>query len=283
VTLHVVAVGQLDVGPDGDVELEGIITDVTDRKIAERALTDARNELARVSRLASAGELAGSIIHEVNQPLTRIVMSAEACLRWLPEGTDKLEAARQSAILVIEQAYRASDVIAGLKSLFRDAQLRFAKVDINGAIKEVLKLSRRELELGDITLHSQFDRSLPDIDADRIQFQQVVLNLVRNAIEAMLEVEERSRVLTVSSEAVDDHVLVRISDTGVGIEPSMRECLFDALNTTKKGGLGLGLSICYKIVAAHAGHLWLEENANHGVTFALMLPLRRSSRAPAKN
>jgi signal transduction histidine kinase len=283
VTLHVAAVGQFDDGPSGDVELEGIITDVTDRKASERALADARNELARVSRLASVGELAGSIIHEVNQPLTRIVMSAETCLRWLAPGTGKLDAARKSAILVIEQAYRASDVITGLKSLIRDAQLRFAKVDINGAIEEVLKLSKRELELSDVTLHTDFDRSLPNIEADRVQVQQVILNLVRNAIDAMLEVEGRRRVLTVSSGAVDNHVLVRIADTGVGIEPSIRECLFDALNTTKKGGLGLGLSICYKIVAAHAGRLWLEESTTHGATFAVILPLRRSIQGSHRN
>jgi C4-dicarboxylate-specific signal transduction histidine kinase len=263
--------------------LEGIITDVTDRKVSERALADARNELARVSRLASVGELAGSIIHEVNQPLTRIVMSAETCLQCLAQGTDKLDAARKSATLVIEQAYSASDVITGLKSLIRDAQLRFAKVDINGAIEEVLKLSKRELELSDVTLHTDFDKSLSNIEADRVQLQQVILNLVRNAIDAMLEVEGRSRVLTVSSGAVDNHVLVRIADTGVGIEPSIRGCLFEALNTTKKAGLGLGLSICHKIVAAHAGRLWLEESTSHGAMFAFTIPISRPIQISTRN
>jgi C4-dicarboxylate-specific signal transduction histidine kinase len=280
VTLDVVAVGQFDHGPSGDLELEGIITDVTEQKASERALADARNELARVSRLASVGELAGSIIHEINQPLTGIVMGAEACLEWMEQGPAKQDLARQSAIRVIEQAYRVSNVITGLKSLVRDAQLEFTDVDINEAIEEVLQLSKGELELSAVALHTDFHKSLANIKADRVQLQQVVLNLVRNAIEAMLDVEGRGRVLTVSSKAVGDHVVVRISDTGMGIAPSIRQRLFDALNTTKTGGLGLGLSICYKIVAAHAGRLWLQESTTLGTTFAFAVPLRSNNDTP---
>jgi C4-dicarboxylate-specific signal transduction histidine kinase len=282
-TLYVAAVGQFDLGPSGDVELEGIITDITEQRAAEQALTDARNELARALRLASLGELAGSIVHEINQPLTGIIMSAEACLRWLARDPVEPSEARESAVRVIEQARRASDVVTGLRSLVRNAQLSFTKIDINEAIEKVLLLSKRELERAGVTLRIDFDRTLPNIEADRVQLQQVVLNLVRNAIEAMAGIEDRSRILTVSSKVVDEHVSVTIADTGVGIDPANRGRLFDALYTTKENGLGLGLSICRKIVTIHGGRLWMEENTTHGTMFAFVLPLRQSVRMVGSN
>ncbi len=194
-TLHVVAVGQFDIGPTGDLELEGIITDITERKAAEQALMDARTELARAVRLASIGELAGSIIHEVNQPLTGIITSAEACARWLARDPAEPSEARKSAMRVIEQGHRASKVVTGLKSLVRDTPLHFADVEINENIEEILLLSKRELERAGVTPKIDLDRSLPNVEADRVQLQQVVLNLVRNAIEAMAEVNGRARVL----------------------------------------------------------------------------------------
>jgi C4-dicarboxylate-specific signal transduction histidine kinase len=282
-TLDVAAVGQFDLGPSGDVELEGIITDITEQKAAEQALTDARNELARALRLASLGELAGSIVHEINQPLTGIIVSAEACLRWLARDHVEPREARESAVRVIEQARRASDVVTGLRSLVRNAQLKFTKIDVNEAIEKVLLLSKRELERAGVTLRIDFDRTLPNIEADRVQLQQVVLNLVRNAIEAMAGVEGRSRILTVSSNVADGHVSVTIADTGVGIDPADKMRLFDALYTTKENGLGLGLSICRKIVTIHGGRLWVEENATNGTVFVFALPLRQSVQMAGSN
>jgi C4-dicarboxylate-specific signal transduction histidine kinase len=282
-TLRVVAVGQFDHGPTGDIELEGIVADVTDRRNAEQALTDARNELARALRLASIGELAGSISHEVNQPLTNIVMSAEACIARLSQRPAELADARKFATGVIEQAYRAVDVIAGLRSLVRNARLQFASVDINEAVEEVLRLSKRDLERACVTLHTEFDRSLPDVEADRVQIQQVVLNLVRNAIEAMEGVEESSRALTVSSKAAEDYVSIAITDTGPGVTSANRERVFDALYTTKGAGLGLGLSICRKIVTAHEGRLWVEDGTMYGAAFKFVLPLNRSIRMSGNN
>jgi signal transduction histidine kinase len=274
-TLCVLAVGQFDLGPSGDVELEGIISDITDRKVAEQAVADARVELARALRLASLGELAGSIVHEINQPLTGIIMSAEACLRWLARDLPEPGEARKSATRVIDQARRASDVVTGLRLLVRDAPLNFTNVDINEAIEEVLRLSKRELERAGVALHADFGRSLPSVRADRVQLQQLVFNLVRNAIEAMAEVEGRNRILTACSKAANEHIFVTITDTGVGIDPKNKARLFDALYTTKGNGLGLGLSICRKIVAVHGGRLWVEENQTHGATFAFVLPLRQ--------
>ncbi|MEI9984079.1 MAG: ATP-binding protein, partial [Aliidongia sp.] len=281
--LHVVAVGQFDLGPSGDLELEGIITDITERKAAEQALTDAQAELARAARLASLGELAGSIVHEVNQPLTGVIASAEACLRWLARDPAELGEARKSALRAIEQGRRASNVVTGLRSLVRDAQLQFAEVQINDAVEEVLMLSKRELERAAVALKTDFDSSIPDVEADRVQLQQVILNLVRNAIDAMAGVDDRVRVLTASSKAADGHASVTIADTGVGIDPASRERLFDALYTTKGEGLGLGLSICRKIIGAHGGRLWAENNASHGALFGFALPFRRSGQLASGN
>jgi signal transduction histidine kinase len=278
-TLHVVAVGQFDVGPTGDVELEGIVADITERKAAEQALADARNELARAVRLASLGELAGSIVHEINQPLTGILVSAEACLRWLARDAADPGEARKSATRVIEQGRRASEVVTGLRSLVRDARLHFAELEVNDAVEEVLLLLMREIEHAGVTLRTDFDRSLPKVEADRVQLQQVVLNLVRNAIDAMARIAGRARVLTVSSKAADGHVAVAIADTGIGIGSASRERLFDALYTTKEEGLGLGLSICRKIITAHGGRLCAKENTTHGATFTFTLPFRQSIQA----
>ena len=275
-TLHVVGVGQFDLSPSGDVELEGIITDVTEQKVSEQALADVRAELARATRLASLGELAGSIIHEVNQPLTAIIASAEACLRWLARGPTAAEEARTSIMRVIEQGRRATDVVSGLRSLVRDAPPKFTEVAISTTIEEVLVLSRRELERADIALKIDFDASMPTIEADRVQLQQVVLNLVRNAVEAMADVNDGARVLSVSSKVADGHASVSIADTGMGIDPASSEHLFAPLYTTKCQGLGLGLSICRKIVSAHGGRLWAEDNTTHGATFTFILPLRRA-------
>ncbi|GLR90872.1 ATP-binding protein [Bradyrhizobium iriomotense] len=275
--LHVAAVGQFDLGPTGDVELEGIITDITERKAAEQALTDARNELARAVRLASLGELAGSIVHEINQPLTGIIMSAEACLRWLAREPTEPGEARKSALRVIEQGRRARDVVTGLRSLARAAQLKFTDVQINDAIEEILLLLKRDIERADVTLRTALDRSKLIVEGDRVQLQQVVHNLVRNAIDAMIATNEGPRLLTVSSKAAEGHVSVEIADTGIGIASTNRERLFDALYTTKGDGLGLGLSICRKIIAVHGGRLWVEENTAHGATFTFTLPLRPSA------
>jgi signal transduction histidine kinase len=245
-------------------------------KAAEQALMDAELDLARTLRLSLLGELAGSIIHEINQPLTGIVMSAEACLRWLARDPAEPGEARKSAMRVIEQGRRASEVVTGLRSLLRDAQLRFADVQINDAIEETLLPLKRDIERAGITLRTALDCSMPTVEGNRVQLQQVVLNLVRNAIDAMAGVNGRPRILTASSKVADDQVSVAIADTGVGIATTSRERLFDALYTTKGDGLGLGLSICRRIITVHGGRLWAEENTAHGATFTFTLPTRQS-------
>lgn len=277
-TLHVAAVGHFDLSPSGDLELEGIITDVTERRAVEQAFTDTWAELARAARLASLGELAGSIVHEINQPLTGVIASAEACLRWLARDPAELVEARESALRVIDQGRWASNVVTGLRSLVRDAQVQFAEVQLNEAVEEILLLSKRELERAGVMLRTDFDSSMPTIEADRVQVQQVVLNLVRNAIDAMVGGDGRPRILTASSKADDGRAMVTIADTGVGIDSASSERLFDALYTTKGDGLGLGLSICRKIIDAHGGRLWVEKDTTCGATFVFALPLRQSTR-----
>jgi signal transduction histidine kinase len=277
-TLQVAAMGRVGIGPTRDVELQGIISDVTEQKAAEQALADATAGLAQAARLASLGELAGSIVHEINQPLTGIMMSAETCLQYLKRNPADLSEARKYAKRVINEARRARDVVGGLRSLVRNAGLHFTDVKINEIIEEVLLLSKRELERAAVTLKLEFDSSIPRIKADPGQVQQVVLNLVRNAVDAMADVRGRPRVLTCSSKATEGCARVTIADTGVGINAATKEHLFQALYTTKSDGLGLGLSICRKIVRAHGGQLWLEESATDGATFTFTLPLSRSSK-----
>ncbi len=275
--LNVVAAGQFDRGPSGDLELEGIITDVTERKAAERALADAQADLAQTARLASLGELAGSIVHEVKQPVTGIIASAAACLRWLAREPAELDEARKSTARIIELASRTNKVVSGLRSLVRDGQLQLDDLQINGVVEDVLLLLKRELERAGVRVKTDFDKSIPNIQGDRVQLQQVVLNLVRNAIDAMIDVTGRDRILTVSSKFVNGQATVTIADTGMGIDPSSKGRLFDALYTTKAEGLGLGLSICQKIIVAHSGRLWAEENTRYGTIFTFSIPLFEST------
>jgi signal transduction histidine kinase len=165
----------------------------------------------------------------------------------------------------------------------RNAGLQFAAVHLNEAVEEVLLLRKSELERAGVTLRTDFDTSIPTIEADRVQIQQVVSNLVRNAVDAMAVVKGRARVLTSSSKLTKGHASVMIADTGVGIDLATRERLFEALYTTKSDGLGLGLSICRKIVTAHGGRLWADRNATHGTTFTFLLPLRQSTKLSESN
>jgi signal transduction histidine kinase len=272
--------GTNDRNLSGDLGFADIIAD---SKAPELTIADAQAELARAARLALLGELAGSIIHEVNQPVTAIIASAEACLRWLMRDPAELGEARRSALRVIEEGRRASDVVNGLTSLACNGQLHFTEIQIHQAVEEVLILSKTELERTNIKLVTNFDMSMPNIEADRVQLQQVTINLVRNAIDAMAEIDGRARILTVSSKFADGHACVVIADTGIGIDPGLGDRLFDPLYTTKGAGLGLGLSICRKIICAHGGHLWAMANTGPGTTLTFTVPLRRSAYLPSSS
>jgi signal transduction histidine kinase len=220
------------------------------------------------------GELAASIAHEVNQPLAAVVANAEACLRWLDRETPDLDAARRSVEWIIDDGNRASEVIRRVRALANKAEIEKVPLDVNDLVSEVISLVQRELISHRVTLRTEFAPALPMILGDRVQLQQVVINLVMNGIEAMQSTTDRPRELVIRSGQDDAHgVLVSVTDCGVGISAENADRLFNAFFTTKSSGMGMGLSICRSIVEAHGGRLWATANVAHGATFQFTLPV----------
>jgi predicted ATPase/signal transduction histidine kinase/GAF domain-containing protein len=257
----------------GDVEFVGTVMDITERRRAEEALRRAQEELARVSRLSTMGELAGSIIHEISQPLAAIVTNAEACLRWLNRDVPDLDEARDAVSDLARAGRRAADVVKSLKTLARKSGIELTKVDLNDAIQEVLAVLRNELERGRVVLNVELFAGDRPVLADRIQLQQVLLNLIRNAIEAMSTVTDRARKLRISWQPTDNgEALVAVEDSGTGLEADAADRVFEPLFTTKPEGMGMGLSICRSIVDAHRGRLWASLCLPHGTVFRFTVP-----------
>jgi len=262
--------------PDLNSELEGIpsiVEDITERKHAEDALHAARDALVRVSRLTTMGELSTSIAHEINQPLAAIAANSSACRRLLAGATPDLDEAREMVDDISTDAVRASEVIRRIRGIVKNAAPDRAPVDINHALKEVLALARHEIHRQNVSVQTNLHSGLQPVQADRIQLQQVVLNLVMNAIDAMRTITDRTHVLTISSRLDDQaNILVSVEDTGAGLDPGAREHIFDTFFTTKANGLGMGLSISNSIVRAHGGHLWAETGSSFGAVFRFTLP-----------
>jgi PAS domain S-box-containing protein len=243
---------------------------------AEQALRNAQAELARVTRVTTLGELTASIAHEVNQPLAGVIANAEASLRWLDRETPNLAAVRRSVEWAISDASRASDVIRGVRALANKSDIERAPLDVNGIIKDVIALVQRELVRHSVSLRTELAPAPPLILGDRVQLQQVIINLVMNGIEAMEPVTDRSRELVIRSRrdgAQRMHVSVR--DCGVGISPDDADRLFKAFFSTKSGGMGMGLSICRSIVEAHGGRISASRNRGPGATFQFVLPFHQ--------
>jgi C4-dicarboxylate-specific signal transduction histidine kinase len=271
---HVQSTGHPDENTSSDPEFVGTVLDITERRHAEEAARRAQAALARLTRLSTVGELAGSIIHEVIQPLTAIVTNAEACLSWLGREQPDLGKARSTISDLVRDGQRAADVLKGLRALVRGSGSEMTKVDINDAILEVLTLLHNELQGGGVVL--QTDLSADDIPilGDRIQLQQVLLNLVRNGIEAMSTISDRPRVLRIRSDPTENgEALIAVEDTGVGLDPVSADRIFDPLFTTKLDGMGMGLSICRSIVEAHRGRLWASPTLAHGTVLRFTVPL----------
>jgi two-component system, LuxR family, sensor kinase FixL len=264
--------GQPDHDHVGDLVYYGVLTDVTERRAAEETLRRAEAELASALRLASMGELAASIIHEINQPLTAIATRADACRRWLAAGPDGKDRAIASLDRVIDESHRAAAVVVGLKSLIRDADPAIAPLDVADAMQEVASLVMTELAREGVLLETEFPSDLPPALGDRVQIQQVVMNLVRNAIDAMRTITRR-RVLTIGASATADELVLFVADNGIGIVPDHMPKLFDALYTTKPGGMGLGLAISRKIATANNGRLRACARNDAGAMFSLSLPV----------
>jgi PAS domain S-box-containing protein len=260
----------------GDLtEYVGTIIDTTERKLSEQALRQAHAELAHFSRVLTMGELTASIAHEINQPLGAIVTNGNASLRLLSRETPDLEGSREAIDCMISDAMRASEVIKRIRALLKKTTPEKTALDINETIRDVIALSASELAMNRVSLRAELAADLQPVLGDRVQLQQVMLNLILNSNEAMGNPDRQPRELIISSrESKAGEVTVAFKDTGIGVSPQNRERIFDAFNTTKEGGLGLGLSISRTIIEGHDGRLWTSSHDGTGATFQFMLPTR---------
>jgi PAS domain S-box-containing protein len=270
--IHVVAHATSD-APDR-FEYVGALMDVTDAKRAQEALHQAQAEVAHVTRVTTLGELTASIAHEVNQPLAAIVTNGAACLRWLAASPPDLSEAGGAIERIIRDGNRASEVIRRLRDLTRKTESQMARLDINDLINDVVALVQRELMIHRVGLRLELAASPSSVVGDRVQLQQVIINLVMNGIEAMAPVIERPRQLWIRSRPhANAHILVSVQDSGMGLDPEQMDRMFNAFFTTKPDGMGMGLSICRSIIEAHGGELWALPNERSGATFEFTVPI----------
>jgi hypothetical protein len=267
---------------DGRPEIVGAVQDVTERKLAEEALTQARSDLAHVTRVTSLGVLTASIAHEVNQPLSGIITNASTCLRMLAADPPNVEGARETAKRTIRDGNRASELITRLRALFSKKESTTEPVDLNEAAQEVIALSLCELQRNRVILRAEFADNLPVVTGDRVQLQQVVLNLLKNATDAMSAVDDRPRRLHIkTARDAGDTVRLTVQDAGVGLDPHVMDRLFQAFYTTKNDGMGIGLSVSRSIIERHHGRLWAEQNDGPGASFSFSIPPRSGGASDA--
>jgi signal transduction histidine kinase len=270
--LHVVAHASRD--QDGQLEYVGAVQDVSQRKLAEEALTKTRAELAHLARVQSLGALTASIAHEVNQPLCAITNNATTCLRYLAMDPPNVERARKAVQRTMQDGNRAADVITRLRALFKKKDTTTESVHLNEVAREVIALSFGELRRSKVIVKSEFADDLPPVSGDRVQLQQVILNLLLNARDAMTGVHDRPRQLLISCvRDADDRIRLSVKDSGVGFASQQGlEKLFEPFYTTKSGGMGIGLAISRSIIESHHGDLWATRNEGPGATFTFSLP-----------
>jgi PAS domain S-box-containing protein len=271
---HVHAVGHLIERVAGRPLFIGAIQDVTERIVAEDALNRARTELAQVARATTVSALTASIAHEVNQPLSGIITNASTCLRMLDGDLPDIDGARETARRTIRDGNRAADVVSRLRELFARREFTLETLDLNDATQEVVALSSGDLQRQRVVLQSELAADLPTISGDRIQLQQVILNLLRNASDALADVDDRPRTVLLSTgREADDRVRLSVRDAGVGLDPEIVDRLFGAFFTTKSGGMGIGLFVSHSIIERHHGRLWAEPNDDGpGTTFSFSIP-----------
>jgi PAS domain S-box-containing protein len=268
--MHAVAHGTRD--QDGHLEYIASVQDVTGRRLAEEARDKARSELAHVARVMTLGTLTASIAHELNQPLSGIVTNASTCMRMLATDPPDVDGARETARRTIRDGNRASEVIARLRALFCKKDATTESVNLNDAALEVIALLLADLQKNGVVLRPELADDLPLVTGDRVLLQQVILNLVLNASDAMRGVDDRPRQLVLRTEREDDRARLTVQDVGVGIEPSGVDKLFEPFYTTKSGGMGIGLSVSRSIIERHHGHLWATLNDGPGAAFSFSIP-----------
>jgi PAS domain S-box-containing protein len=271
---HIHSVGNPVLDGSGNViEYIGVSQDVTEHKRAEAALQEAQSELSRVARLTTMGELAASIAHEIKQPLGAVVAFGYGCLRWLARNPPNLEEATLAAKGLITEAKRASDVIDRIRRLLKSDKPEYTSVDISDAIRDVLTLAHSTLQRRGVSVRCSLPSNLPPVLGDRVQLQQVIMNLIVNGADAMKSVINRPKVLRVGSNVdAAGSMLVVIEDSGTGVDPAVMDRIFDPLFTTKPEGMGMGLSICRSIVEAHGGRIWVTLGVPNGAVFQFTLP-----------
>ena len=261
---------------DGQRIFTGFIRDISDKKRAEEELHNSQAELARMMRVMTLGQLTASIAHEVSQPLSGILMNASTCLRMLKSDPPNLVGARETAQRTIRDGNRASEVITRLRTLYTKKQVEIEPIDLNEAAREVITLLSGELERNDVILIHDFSDRLPAVNGDRVQLQQVILNLLRNASDAMSGIEDRPRQMVLRTELEDGHVRLLVQDSGVGFTPEDADRMFESFYTTKPDGMGVGLSVSRSIIEANHGRLWAMPNEGPGATFAFSIPCEKA-------
>jgi PAS domain S-box-containing protein len=272
---HLRFVGRATLEQDSGLEYIGIVQNVTQLRLAEQALSRVRSDLAHANRVATIGELAASIAHEVNHPVAATLLNAENAGRWLARQPPNLEKAKQSIDRIISDGKRTAEIVSRIREYSKKAPVRSEELDINEAIVEIMELTRGATLEHSVSVKMQLSKGLPHILGDRVQLQQVVLNLIMNAIEAMSEVAAGRRALQISTDQyASEDLLVAVADSGPGLTPAGFERLFETFYTTKPSGLGLGLPICRTIIEAHGGRLWATANMPRGAVFQFTVPRR---------
>jgi len=260
----------------------GCNIDITDRKRAEEErerLRQVQSELAHINRVTTMGELAASIAHEIKQPISAAHTNAKTCLRWLGRNQPDIEEAREAASRVIQDVTRTSEIISRIRVLFKKGEPQREWVDVNEVIREMISLMRSEAARHAISIHTELAPELPNVRADRVQLQQVFLNLMLNGIDAITEGNGAGDLTIKSQRNPDGQVLISVSDTGIGLPLERSNKVFDAFFTTKPQGTGMGLSISRSIIEAHGGRLWATGNSDRGATFQFTLPLEQAAAA----
>src|SRR5208282_3212092 len=271
---HLHVIGHASKASSGDLEFVGAVTDVTERTRSEEALRQAQADLIHATRVSSMGELTASLAHEVKQPIAAAITNADACLRWLSRDQPDLEKARAAALRTVQDGKRASEIINRVRLLFEKHTLQRELVDLNEIIREMMLLLHGEATQFAVSVRTELAAELPMVMADRVQLQQVFMNLIMNSIDAMKDVDGMRELTVRSQHGEKGGVLISVNDTGVGLPPQQADKIFNAFFTTKPHGTGIGLRISRSIVESHGGRLWAADNSPRGARFAFTLPTK---------